>query len=215
MEIGDTSDIKELRSSPSQKRRRIAKILAAAVIGGAIILLVVMLSKQPASELGERMPTITLANGLEYPLMLANTADLTAEQTDKALRMASAKGIRGVDFHENAELAGMASALTHLGRDAFFLTTKVNKPPPTMTDPVAAATLVRDQIHDNMAAIGVEVLDTLMLKDSPHCPVMRAQWQAVEGSGGAPEDGPRKRCASGIFSTGGRAASLASLAFGE
>ena len=92
---------------------------------------------------------------VRYPRILVNTADLTADQTDKALRLASSLGIKGVDFHDNAELPGVAKAVDALGRNAFFLTTKINKPPTDMTDPAKAATLAQKQFDDDMAVLKV------------------------------------------------------------
>lgn len=160
-------------------------------VGTAIVLLIVIAlsssnsgSSSPHTPVVEykfgSVPTWTLANGIEYPTMLANTADLTAAQTKKALLTASAAGIIGVDFHDNAELGGVAEAVAEAGRSFFFLTTKINKPPPDLTDPQAAAALAQKQFDDNMAILKVEYLDTLLLKDSPHCPVMQAQWAVVE-----------------------------------
>lgn len=123
---------------------------------------------------------IALSNGVMYPRVLSNTADLTTNQTDKALRLASSLGIKGVDFHNNQELPGVAKAVAALGRQAFFLTTKINKPPEDVTSPEEAATLAQTQFDDDMAVLGVDYLDTLMMKDSPSCPVMQAQWAVVE-----------------------------------
>jgi len=122
----------------------------------------------------------TLSNGLKYPRMLSNTADLTANETESALRMASSLGVMGVDFHDNDELDGVAKAVAALGRDAFFLTTKINKPPENVTNTTEAAELARSQFDEDMAKVGIDYLDTLMMKDSPSCPVMQAQWEVVE-----------------------------------
>jgi len=148
------------------------------------------------------VPTIpTMAVGpwgqVDYPLMLSNTADLTATQTAKALGVATQVGVYGVDFHDNAEIGGVASAVATLGRDAFFLTTKINKPPADMTDPEEAAALAQSQYDSNMADAGIDYLDVLMMKDSPHCPVMQAQWKVVESiynAGGAQAIGVYNLC---------------------
>jgi len=49
-----------------------------------------------------------------------------------------------------------------------------------MSDPEAAKVLAQKQYDDNLAALGVDALDVLVLKDSPFCAVMQAQWTVVE-----------------------------------
>jgi len=119
-------------------------------------------------------------DNVAFPTIASNTADLTTEQTYKALLRASAAGIKNVDFHNNAEIYGVAKAVKALGRDAFFLTTKINKPPEDMLSPLAAAGYARAQFESDMAILGVDTLDTLMMTDSPYCPVMQAQWAVME-----------------------------------
>ena len=158
------------------------------LFGGGLLATVVMVASTYTSSIKSAdttsprstIPTWTLPSGVSYPRMLANTADLTADQTDKALRQASALGISAVDFHDNAELPGVAKAVAALGRDAFFLTTKINKPPAEMTSTTEAKALAQKQFDDDMIVLGVEYLDALLLKDSPSCPVMQAMWTVVE-----------------------------------
>ena len=169
----------------SAPERRSGRMAAAGGAAGLLVLGLVgtlMVSPAPAGKVATvtRIPTMTLSNGVEYPLIASNTADLTAEQTDIALRIAALAGIKNVDFHDNDEINGVAKAIKAMGRDAFFLATKINKPPPDMSDPAAAKALAQKQFDDNMAVLGVDFLDTLMLKDSPYCEVMQAQWEVVE-----------------------------------
>lgn len=64
-------------------------------------------------------------------------------------------------------------------RDDLFLNTKIRKPKPG-TSPSDAAKLVSDQIVQDLAALDVSYVDMLMLRDSPDCEVMRAQWAVLE-----------------------------------
>jgi len=62
---------------------------------------------------------------------------------------------------------------------SMFLTTKINKAPPG-TSPARAAAMVREQIAEDFAALGVNSVDMLMLRDSPDCNVIQAQvWSRV------------------------------------
>lgn len=88
-------------------------------------------------------------------------------------------GISNVDFHLGTEREGVAKALESVGRKSLFLVTKLNKPPADMTDPHAAAELVRSTMKTELAALGTH-LDVLLLKDSASCKVMQAQWAVLE-----------------------------------
>ena len=62
---------------------------------------------------------------------------------------------------------------------SMFLTTKIKKAPPG-TLPESAAAMVREQIVEDFAALGVNSVDMLMLRDSPDCNVIQAQvWSRV------------------------------------
>ena len=73
--------------------------------------------------------------------------------------------------------AGLTKSKDRLGK--LFLTTKIAKPPAGST-PAQAAEAVRRQIDADFAVLGVDQVDMLMLRDSPDCDVMRAQWGALE-----------------------------------
>jgi len=65
------------------------------------------------------------------------------------------------------------------GREGLFLTTKIRKAPPG-TSPSDAAERARVQIEDDLKALGLDSVDMLMLRDSPDCEVMQAQWAVLE-----------------------------------
>jgi predicted aldo/keto reductase-like oxidoreductase len=146
----------------------------------AALALVSILRTAPPSSKAAAIPTWTLPGGVEYPLMALNTASLSVEQVEQAIRVGVAAGLRNVDFHLGAEREGVARALAALGRDALFLVTKLDKPPADMTDPAEAAALVRTTLDAEYAALGADMIDILLLKDSASCPVMQAQWAALE-----------------------------------
>ena len=71
--------------------------------------------------------TWTLAGGVEMPTLALNTAGLSADGSELALKEAVAAGFRHVDFHPGIERDGVARALGALDRSALFLTTKIAK----------------------------------------------------------------------------------------
>jgi len=129
-----------------------------------------------------KVPCWSLPGGVSYPLIAVNTASLPPATIDGALHYAVTQGITNVDFHLGSEREGVALTVRSLGRAALFLTTKINPPPPNLTDASAAAELVRQSVATelNMSALGSDYVDLLLLKDSPSCDVMRAQWAVVE-----------------------------------
>jgi len=126
------------------------------------------------------MPVWTLDGGVKMPTLALNTAGLTTEGTARALRLAIDSGITHVDFHPGIERDGVAKVLrSGAKRSSLFLTTKIRKAAPG-TAPEAAAAAVRAQIAQDLDALGVERVDLLMLRDSPDCAAMRAQWAVLE-----------------------------------
>lgn len=127
--------------------------------------------------------TWMLANGVEMPTLALNTAGMTADASERATREALAAGITHVDFHPGIERDGVARFLASspASRSAIFLTTKIAKPKPG-TAPAAAAELVSKQIDADLSVLGLPSVDMLMLRDSPDCDVMQAQWAAMEGA---------------------------------
>lgn len=86
-----------------------------------------------------------------------------------------------VDFHPGIERDGVAQVLSsgRTDRSTLFLTTKIRKPA-VGTAPADAAKQVRAQIEADLAVLGVQKVDMLMLRDSPSCEVMQAQWAEME-----------------------------------
>jgi len=118
------------------------------------------------------------------PTLALNTAGLDAEGSERALIEAYTAGFRHVDFHPGIERDGVARALASMpaaDRSRLFLTTKIRKPP-VGTTPDAAYALVGSQLAEDLGVLGVERIDLLMLRDSPDCAVMQAQWQAMEAA---------------------------------
>ena len=204
---------KEPTAAPAGHSRFTGRTVSLLFLG--LVLGALMVSPAPAGRVATvtRIPTITLRNGVEFPLIASSTADLTAEQTDIALRVAALAGVKNVDFDGTDETSGVAKAIAAMGRDAFFLATRISKPPPDMKDPAAAKALAQQQFDDKMAVLGIDVLDTLLLTDSPSCEVMQAQWEAVEDMCAAARRGNRTQTGSGpdLRACDGRALNVTGL----
>ena len=168
-----------------KEQRRAAVVAFVGAVSVFFAFLVFGGGRSPALVVGRKrasvMPSWTLAGGVEFPLVAANTASLSAEEAEAMVRASLALGITNIDVHlGGSEREGVAAAVADLGRDAFFLVTKLDKPPADMTDPAAAAALARETVASEWAAMGVDSVDVLMLKDSATCEVMRAQWAVLE-----------------------------------
>ena len=112
--------------------------------------------------------------GSQHRLALRN-------QTKAMVLRALSLGITNIDVHlGGSERDGVAAVLRQIDRDEMFLVTKIDKPPADMTDPEAAARLVRDTVDKEWPLLGVDTVDVLLLKDSASCPVMQAQWAVLE-----------------------------------
>lgn len=125
------------------------------------------------------IPSWTLANNVQFPLLALNTVGLSPVETEIALRLAVKEGITHVDFHPGKERDGVAQYLQSYSRDHLFLNTKIRKAPPG-TSPKEAAHQTLSQIDQDLKALGLDSVDMLMLRDSPDEGVIQAQWAILE-----------------------------------
>jgi len=133
-----------------------------------------------AAATDSSVPDFQLANGMKIPVMALNTAGLSTDQAETATRFALSLGIKHIDFHPGKERDGVARVLASEGREALFLTTKIAKYKDEPADPAAAAARATKQIEDDFRTLGVKGVDMLLLRDSPSCEVMQAQWAVLE-----------------------------------
>jgi len=126
------------------------------------------------------IPTWTLSNGVQFPVMMLNTADLSPELIQRSITKAHDLGITNIDFHLGAEREGVAAAIKTLGRGSLFLTTKLDKPDAAIVTAAEGAALARETLEAEYAALGVDTIDMLLLKDSATCEVMQGQWAVLE-----------------------------------
>jgi len=125
------------------------------------------------------VPTWAFDNGATFPTLALNTVGLSIEDTERAIGLAVQEGLTHVDFHPGKERDGVALYLKNNPDSNLFLNTKIRKPPPG-TSARDAAKRVQKQIEEDFKALGVTSVGMLMLRDSPDCEVMQAQWKILE-----------------------------------
>ena len=89
------------------------------------------------------------------PTLALNTAGMTADASERAVREAHAAGVTHVDFHPGIERDGVAKALGAVSRADLFLTTKIRKPA-VGTAPAAAGELVSKQVTEDLKVLGLD-----------------------------------------------------------
>ena len=129
---------------------------------------------------GSAIPTWRLAGGVAFPTLALNTAGMSADSAELAFRNAIAAGISHVEFHPGIERDGVARVLPSVARKSVFLTTKIETGWEQRPSPSAAAASVRKRLDADLAALGVEHVDMLMLRESPDCAVVQAMWAEME-----------------------------------
>ena len=128
-----------------------------------------------------QFPEWTLDNGVKFPTLALNTVGLSVEDTKNAVTLAVEEGFTHIDFHPGKERDGVAKyiELNPSMRDSLFLNTKIRKAKPG-TSAEEAARIAKEQIEDDLKALNLKSVDMLMLRDSPDCDVMQAQWAVLE-----------------------------------
>ena len=170
----------EIRDLLLERRQALIKSSGAIATVTGISLLPPIASPASAAT-SSKIPEWTLEGGVKFPQLALNTVGLSAEDTARALTFAVAAGVTHVDFHPGQERDGVAQYLKENpgARIKIFLNTKIRKAPPGTT-PSEAAERTRAQIEEDFASLGVDSVDMLMLRDSPDCAVIQAQWAVLE-----------------------------------
>ena len=73
------------------------------------------------------VPALTLSDGTLMPQLALNTAGLSADESERAVRLAASLGVTHIDFHPGIERDGVARVLTTSNQPKLFLTTKIRK----------------------------------------------------------------------------------------
>lgn len=148
--------------------------------GTAAILASSFLGSNPAQASAiVNIPEWTLEGGVQFPTLALNTVGLSTDEAERAVQLAVQQGMTHIDFHPGMERDGVARYIQKNGRDGLFLNTKIRKASPG-TSPKDAAERTRKQIDEDLQALGVKSVDMLMLRDSPDCEVIQAQWAVLE-----------------------------------
>lgn len=146
------------------------------------------ITKQPSAananannKASTSIPEWTLDGDVKFPVLALNTVGLSVDETTRAVEYAVQYGIKHVDFHPGKERDGVAQYLkkNKNARDSLFLNTKIRKAKPG-TSASEAAFLAQSQIDEDLKILGVKSVDMLMLRDSPDCDVIQAQWKVLE-----------------------------------
>ena len=118
---------------------------------------------------------------MAFPTLALNTAGLTEDGAELAFRNALAAGISHVDFHPGIERDGVARVLPSVSRKSVFLNTKIpTKWEKGWASPSEAAASVSRFLDENLAILGTDYVDMLMLRDSTEPAVMQAMWAEME-----------------------------------
>lgn len=158
------------------------KVLVAGVGGFASSLLINVPQDSSAQAATKTpFPEWTLENNVKFPTLALNTVGLSVDETEFAIGLAVKEGFTHIDFHPGKERDGVAKyiASNPSKRKDLFLNTKIAKPKPG-TSAAEATTLAKDQIDRDLKALNLDSVDMLMLRDSPDCDVMQAQWAVLE-----------------------------------
>jgi len=176
-----TSNGFEFPNTAKEMDRR-SVIFGSAVASSSLLFAPIISSPAMASPKGTNIiPEWTLDGGVQFPTLALNTVGLSADETEEAVRLAKLSGITHIDFHPGKERDGVAQFMKKEGREGLFLNTKIRKAKPG-TSPSDAAELARLQIEEDLKVLGVESVDMLMLRDSPDCEVIQAQWAVLENA---------------------------------
>jgi diketogulonate reductase-like aldo/keto reductase len=121
------------------------------------------------------IPTVTLNNGVEMPILGFGVFQVGPEETEKAVREALAAGYRLIDTaaaYGNEEAVGAAIAGSGIPRDELFITTKL-----WVQDAPAEQNTIRE-FDDSLEKLGLDYIDLYLI----HQPFgdYYGQWRAME-----------------------------------
>ena len=138
---------------------------------------------------GAAVPTITLNNGVEMPMVSIGTWQYNSSVAYDAIKEAYAVGFNHIDTahdYENEDGVGRAIAEAPGGRDGVFLTTKV---PGCGFQGISILDCYSDSVklhQDNLKLLNIEASDLLLIHFPPidgckvGCKAIQEQWSAME-----------------------------------
>lgn len=168
-----------MSSSTDIDRRKV--LIGAGTVASSLLCNFPQSTEAKAAQGPSQFPEWTLDNNVKFPTLALNTVGLSVEDTERSLALAVKEGFTHVDFHPGKERDGVALYLSNnpSKRKDLFLNTKIKKAKPG-TSASDAANLAKAQIEEDFKALNVDSVDMLMLRDSPDCDVMQAQWAVLE-----------------------------------
>lgn len=153
------------------------------------------------------IPTITLSNGVEMPVISSGLWQVTPEEAAAMVPMALRVGFNHIDascevYHNQVQVG---EALSAVPRDSFFLTSKLDTGPPEGPKKWPAATAYEQatsQLWGCVKSHGVSQLDLVLFHwPNSDCEEMQEEWRALEDfytAGGARAIGVSNFCPSSL-----------------
>ena len=152
--------------------------------------------------LSTAVPTVTLNNGIEMPVIALGTAGYDNDTAAGAVEKAFAAGLHHVHAaFDYGNLPGVGKGLASAARESYFLTGMTtpcihaaSPPKRNVTDPTACEALTAAEVNETLALLGVDHVDLLLLHGpsapfgtttgcAPEvCAVNAAQWRAYEAA---------------------------------
>jgi len=121
------------------------------------------------------VPTRTLNNGVEMPMMSIGTWQYTESEAEQVVKDAMATGFTHIDTANNYNnQKGVGAALKGVDRSSFFLTTKI---------PPGSASATEKTLEQDLSELGLDYVDLMLVHYPPSgnsCRSMQAQWKVVE-----------------------------------
>jgi diketogulonate reductase-like aldo/keto reductase len=121
------------------------------------------------------VPTHTLNNGVEMPMMSIGTWQYDESTAEQVVKDALSVGFTHIDTaNDYNNQRGIGAALQGVDRNSYFLTTKV---------PSGSASVTAKNLQANLDQLGLEYVDLVLVHFPPtsnSCSSMQAQWGAME-----------------------------------
>ena len=128
------------------------------------------------------VPSITLNNGVELPMISAGTWQYDEATAEDVVKLALSIGYNHIDTaNDYHNQKGVGRGLKGFNRTSYFLTTKV----PSQTSSSSAFTKTTKDLEDNLEQLDLTYVDLVLLHFPPtgntkYCAAMQEQWRAME-----------------------------------
>merc|ERR1712160_27138 len=127
------------------------------------------------STVAATVPTHTLNNGIEMPMMSIGTWQYDVSTAEQVVKDAMSVGFTHIDTANNYNnQKGVGAALKGVARDSYFLTTKI---------PDGSASKTRSYLQQDLDDLGLDYVDLMLVHYPPRgnsCSAMQTQWAEME-----------------------------------